>query len=70
MLVSGAMVVIEVIKKAAERQDRIPRNQAYISGVDGRTGASKRDTGSAQIYSEQQRIEKGFNHVRKIRSSS
>lgn len=61
MLVSGAMVVIEVIKKAAEREDRIPRNQAYISGVDRRTGASKRDTGSAQIYSEQQRTEKDFN---------
>jgi len=28
------MVVIEVIKKAAEREDRIPRNQTYISGED------------------------------------
>ena len=64
------MVVIEVIKKAAEREDRIPRNQTYISGEDWRIGANKRDTGSAQFYSEQQRIEKGFNHVRKIRSSS
>lgn len=34
ILLSGAMVVIEVIKKAAEREDRIPRNQTYISGED------------------------------------
>lgn len=43
MLVSGAMVVNEAMRKAAEREDRISRNQTHIFGVDWRTGAKKRD---------------------------
>ena len=34
MLVSGAMVVNEAMGKAAEREDRISRNQTHIFGVD------------------------------------
>lgn len=64
------MVVNEVMGKAAEPEDRIPRIQTYISGVDWGAGVSKASNDSQQFYSEQQRTEKGSNHIKKIILSS